>query len=90
MSDKELKCENVKGDLNDSPHVELAKVLQNLALINSETVHLGQQMQFFTLRYILRYKIVFQNKFFSFVSYIFGMRINYLPVQFRACRIKIC
>ncbi|VDK83254.1 unnamed protein product [Litomosoides sigmodontis] len=54
MDDKELKCETVKGDLNESPYVELAKVLQSLLLINPEMIHLGRQMQFFSLRYILR------------------------------------
>ncbi|KAL3990716.1 Ubiquitin carboxyl-terminal hydrolase family protein [Acanthocheilonema viteae] len=54
MDDKELKCETVKGDLNESPYIELAKVLQSLLLINPEMTHLGRQMQFFSLRYILR------------------------------------
>ncbi|VIO89329.1 Uncharacterized protein BM_BM2 [Brugia malayi] len=54
MDDKELKCETVKGDLNESPYVELAKVLQSLLLINPEMIHLGRQMPFFSLRYILR------------------------------------
>ncbi|CAG9536041.1 unnamed protein product [Cercopithifilaria johnstoni] len=54
MDDKELKCETIKGDLNESPYVELAKILQSLLLINPEMIHLGRQMQFFSLRYILR------------------------------------
>ncbi|VDO58712.1 unnamed protein product [Onchocerca flexuosa] len=56
IDDKELKCEIVKSDLNESPYVELAKVLQSLVLVNPEMIHLGRQMQFFSLRYILRYK----------------------------------
>ncbi|MCP9265238.1 Bm2, isoform a [Dirofilaria immitis] len=54
MDDRELKCETVKGDLSESPYVELAKVLQSLLLVNPEMIHLGRQMQFFSLRYILR------------------------------------
>uniref|UniRef100_A0A0R3RYZ8 USP domain-containing protein n=1 Tax=Elaeophora elaphi TaxID=1147741 RepID=A0A0R3RYZ8_9BILA len=54
IDDKELKCETVKGDLNESPYVELAKVLQSLLLVNPDMICLGQQMQFFSLRYILR------------------------------------
>lgn len=45
----------MKGDLNESEHMELAKVLQNLLLINPDMKDLARQMQFFSLRYILRY-----------------------------------
>ncbi|VDM41159.1 unnamed protein product [Toxocara canis] len=54
LSDEDLKCEQVKGDLRESLMIELPRVVEALLVPNPATLSAGKEMFFFILRYILR------------------------------------
>uniref|UniRef100_A0A0M3IQY4 Ubiquitinyl hydrolase 1 n=1 Tax=Ascaris lumbricoides TaxID=6252 RepID=A0A0M3IQY4_ASCLU len=54
LSNSDLKCEQVKGDLRESLMIELPRVIEALVVPNPTLLPIGKEMFFFVLRYILR------------------------------------
>uniref|UniRef100_A0A0N5A8R0 Ubiquitinyl hydrolase 1 n=1 Tax=Syphacia muris TaxID=451379 RepID=A0A0N5A8R0_9BILA len=53
-----FKCETVKGDLHDSPYMELPILLQMFFALIPSSVAEAKELTFFCLKYVLRYIIL--------------------------------